>query len=422
MWWLYELFYVLGLIAYLPKAFLKKRLPHPGWRMRLGRYPKELLVTLNDKPSLWVHAVSVGEVQAASSLLPLLANAYPQYPLVVSSITPGGFALARKEVNPPRTAIYFPLDLHGCIVRSFAAFHPRVLLLMESELWPRVLSLAQAHHIPVIVVNGRISPRTFRRCRILHPLFRTFSSRVELFLMQSQRDAERLLELGVDSKKVRVTGNLKWDASAKSRPTKEEIQKASDQLKLQGIEPLLVAGSTHRGEEQALLKAFREIRSQLPALRCILAPRHLERLDEVEALAKREGFCVQRSSKVSSPVWDVALVDRFGELSRYYALSSVAFVGGSLIPHGGQNPLEPASLGRPVIFGHSMHNFAEIAHQLVSYRAARQLSDGENLTEALRLLILDPGSAESMGKRALELTQRFGGATHRTFEALHPYL
>ncbi|MBI2104338.1 MAG: 3-deoxy-D-manno-octulosonic acid transferase [Candidatus Omnitrophica bacterium] len=421
MWILYELLFAIGLLLYLPRAVWRRRLPHPGWTMRLGRYPEPVARALGGRRTIWVHAVSVGEVLAVRPLLTALRQAAPAEPLVLSTITPSGFSMAERHVGAGGVAVYFPLDLSLCASRALEALRPRLLLLMESELWPTVIRLAAARGVPVAVVNGRVSPRSFARYRLARPWVRSMLSRVAIFLMQSQADADRLLQLGAPQDRVRVVGSLKWDASLLARPDPEAVRQLAGRLGLGGRDMTLVAGSTHRGEEAAVLGAFQALRASRADARAVIAPRHLERLDEVERLARQAGFAVARLSQADGAGrWQVGLVDTWGQLPLYYGLASIVFIGGSLIPHGGQNPLEAASLGKPVVFGPSMHNFEAIAHQLLAHRAARQVASGEELSRALAELSLHDADAQAMGRRAEELTQEFQGATQRTLQALAP--
>ena len=423
MWLLYQLLLILGLLLYLPKALWRRRLPHRGWSMRLGRYPASIRQQLDGTPVIWLHAVSVGEVLAARPLLERLAQTRAQDPLVVSTITPSGFQLASTQITAAKAVIYFPLDFHRCVTRALDLLRPKLLLLMESELWPMAIHAAKARGVAIAVVNGRISPRTFARYRVVTRWLRGTLDRVDLWLMQSQLDADRVLWLGAAPAKVRVVGNLKWDASLSARPVPEALQAEAHRLGLNGRQSVVVAGSTHRGEEGLVLQAFASLRSAHPQARLIVAPRHLERLAEVEALVRDAGLTPQRlSADLPTSVWDVGIVDTFGQLPTYYGLASAVFIGGSLIPHGGQNPLEPASLGKPLLFGSSMHNFADIARQLLDRRAARQLRNGSELSAALQELLSDRPAAEAMGRRAQDVVEQSRGTTQRTLEALAPLL
>ncbi|MGH2670593.1 MAG: 3-deoxy-D-manno-octulosonic acid transferase, partial [bacterium] len=326
MWLLYEFLYLLGFLCYLPRALWRRRLPHPGWTMRLGRYPDRVVEPLRTTHPVWVHAVSVGEVLAARPVLRALAERKGQEPLVLSTITPAGFSVASQQ-GAPVVPVYFPLDLRGCVRRALDTLHPACVLLVESELWPTVLRLAASRGIPVAVINGRLSPRTFARYRLVRPWLRGVVGRVELFLMQSQADADRVLALGVPPARVRVTGSLKWDASLSARPSPQAVQETAARLGLGAETPVVVAGSTHRGEEPLILRAFQALRASHPALRLIVAPRHLERLAEVEDLLREAGVrAVRVSAAQPTTAWDVALVDAFGQLPLYYALAGVVVI------------------------------------------------------------------------------------------------
>ena len=423
MWWLYEVLLIIGLLSHLPKALWRRRLPHRGWAMRLGRYPQRVAETLGGRSSLWLHAVSVGETLAAQPLVTALTASYPALPLVFSTVTPSGFEVASKRLDNRGTVVYFPLDFQRCVHRALNTLQPRALLLMESELWPNMIRLARQRGIPVIVINGRISPRSFRRAQRLRSWVSSHLNQITLFLMQSQLDADHLLQLGVPASRMRVVGSLKWDASLAARPTTSLLTEAAAQLGLRNDESVVVAGSTHHGEEEAILDAVQAARALQNNIRLILAPRHLERLDDVEALCRRRGLTIVRTSQAASRhEWQVALVDVFGRLPRYYGLATVAVIGGSFIPHGGQNPLEPASLGKPIIFGPFMHNFAEIAQQLTAHHAARQLEHSDQLAPVLLELLTRPSEARAMGARAQALTEQSRGTVQRTLDALAPFL
>ena len=423
MWMFYEFLLLAAFMLYLPKALTRRRLPHRGWSMRLGRYPQSVRQRLDGRPTIWVHAVSVGEVQAARPLLQALLEAPAQDPIVLSTITHSGFAVAHQQASERILPVYFPLDLRPCVRRALDALQPRLLLLMESELWPLMIDRAQARGIPVVVVNGRMSARAFRRYRWGQPWVRRMMRQVSAWLMQTQEDADRVTALGAPQDRLHILGSLKWDASLGARPSESAIADLALRLGLNGQEQVLVAGSTHRGEEGPLVQAYQELRRTHAGARLILAPRHLERLGEVDDLVQYFGLTPRRlSSDAAGQAWDVGIVDTFGQLPLYYGMASAVFIGGSLIPHGGQNPLEAASLGKPVLFGPFMHNFSEIVQQLLQHRAARQLRDGTELQPALSALLSDAAQARAMGLRARELVERSRGATQRTLELLAPFL
>lgn len=422
MWWLYELLLIVAYVLYVPSAVWRRRLPHRGWSMRLGWYPRRIAERLAGRRSLWVHAVSVGETLSARPLVRELARRHPQQPIVLSTITKSGFAVAAPQVAEVGAAVYFPLDLRVCAGRALSTLQPAVLIFMESEFWPIVVRSAKARGIPIVVVNGRISPRAYRRYRLVAPLMAATLRRIDVFLMQAQADADRAIALGAPRNRVRVVGSLKWDASVGARPSDEDVRALAARLGVTLRDRVIVAGSTHRGEEAAVLRAFTEARQTFPFLRLIAAPRHLERLAEVEGLIRQAGFSPVRLSRVAATeAWVVGVVDTFGELPRYYALANLVFIGGSLIPHGGQNPLEAASLAKPIIFGPHMHNFADIAQQLLADQAAWQVRGSDELPAAVTRMLMSAAEAQAMGRRALELTERSQGALARTLEALQSF-
>ncbi len=424
MWLIYEFLLLLGLLVYIPKAVWRRRLPHRGWLMRLGRYPATVRERLGKGSAIWIHAVSVGEVMAAQPLIQKLLTNYPQTPLVVSTITPAGFQVASRIAGERVVVIFAPLDFRFAVRRALALIQPRIVLLMESELWPTLIQLTKARGIPLVVVNGRVSQRAYQRSLRVKRWLAPFVQRLDLCLMQTDADAKRLIRMGAVKERVQVLGNLKWDAGVAARPPQAAWDTLRHQLGLQPDEPVIVAGSTHRGEETELLNAFHTVRAGIHAARLIIAPRHLERVGEVEQLIRQRQLAGQRTSRLLETPgrWDVAIVDTLGQLPTYYGLATVVFVGGSLIPHGGQNPIEPASLGKPVLVGPWMHNFSEITERLLTHQAAWQVHSGSELTTHLTRLLTDGAAAAMMGRRAQELTEESLGCAQRTLDALSPFL
>lgn len=424
LWVLYEILLFLGLLVYLPRAIWRKRLPHRGWTMRLGRYPASLRRRLDGQRAIWIHAVSVGEVIATQPLIRALRAGHPDIPLALSSLTPAGFAVASRLLGEQGAAIVAPFDFRVTVGRALAVIQPRLLILVESELWPNLIRLTHVRRIPVVVINGRVSARAFRRYLRVKRWFAGMLDAVDLFLMQTEQDADRIIRMGAPPARVKVVGSLKWDASLVSRPTPAELSSLAQRLTLHDEEPLIVAGSTHRGEEAQVLDAFQAIRAQLGRARLVLAPRHLERIAEVEALIQSRGMRAQRISAIpsSGQSWEIALVDTLGQLPLYYGLAAAVFVGGSLIPHGGQNPLEPAGLGKAVVFGPSMENFADIVQQLLTHQACCQLRQPSDLASTLKGLLANPEEARLMGARAQALVERLSGTTKKTLHALKDFI
>lgn len=363
---------------------------------------------------VWLHAVSVGEAMAAAPLARLLVSRHPEVPLIASTTTETGRAVAEQRIAAARF-VFFPLDFRWAAARALTRLRPRLVLLTETELWPNFLAACAAQRIPVVLINGRISPRSFPRYRLVRRWFGRVLQDVRLFCMQSAADADRILALGAPAERVTVTGNLKYDLPA--------LEQAVDVPAIRaglGLPPrcrLVIAGSIHRGEDGPVIEAFRSAAASRRDLCLLVAPRHPERLEEVERLVVKAGVpCVRRSRlpAESARAGGVILLDTMGELARLYAAASVVFVGGSLIPHGGQNILEPAAYGRPILHGPHMGNFAEMRDRFREADAALQVADGPALAEGLQVLLDDAARAERMGQAGRAIVEAQRGATRRT--------
>jgi 3-deoxy-D-manno-octulosonic-acid transferase len=389
---------------------------------RLGRVPR--LKGLSGRPLIWIHAVSVGEVLAVSRLVKELDAALPEYFVAVSTTTRTGHALARERFGANRV-FYCPLDLPWAVRSYLNALQPRLLVLAETEFWPNLLAGCFRRRIPVAVVNARISDRSWPRYRRLRWLWKPFLSRLSRVLAQTPIDAERLKAIGCRPDRITVAGNLKFDVrAAKEAEATQLLKSLAPNLKF------IVAGSTLEGEESALLDAWPRLRESDPQLVLVLAPRHPERFEAVAALLKSSGIqWVRRSNwreppkstlKSLSP-GEIVLLDTIGELASVYSIASVAFVGGSLIPAGGHNPLEPAQFGVPIIMGLYYANFRAITDDLIAHNAIR-IAGKQDLAAALTELLIDRTAAEAMGKRARQVFEAQSGATSRCVTALRELL
>jgi 3-deoxy-D-manno-octulosonic-acid transferase len=395
-----------------------------GLRERLGMIRPELIRLSRERPVIWVHAVSVGEVLAISRLVKTLDAALPGYFIVISTTTRTGQALARERFGAERV-FYCPLDLPWAVRTYLKALQPRLLVLAETEFWPNLLSTCYRRGIPVAVVNARVSDRSWPRYRRLRRHWRPFLSRLSCVLAQSETDAERLKAIGCLPQRVTVSGNLKFDVRI------AEEAEATLQLKAlaQGLR-FVVAGSTLEGEEAALLEAWPRLLEADPQLAMVLAPRHPERFGAVAALLDKSGVAwVRRSDwraqmeEIIQPLkpGTIVLLDTIGELASVYSLASVAFVGGSLIPAGGHNPLEPAQFGVPIVMGPHYVNFRAITEDLLAHQAVRIAARGE-LAAVLIELLQEPSVAQAMGSRARQVFSSQAGATGRCVEALKELL
>jgi 3-deoxy-D-manno-octulosonic-acid transferase len=392
-----------------------------GLRERLGRVPGRLAAGSGGggRPLIWVHAVSVGEVLAVTRLVKRLDAALPEYFVAISTTTRTGQALARERFGVNRV-FYCPLDLPWAVRAYLKALKPHLLVLAETEFWPNLLNRCFRRGIPVAVVNARISDRSWPRYKMLRQLWKPLLGRLGPVLAQSQTDAERLIAIGCAPERVWVAGNLKFDVRAAEEADATRLLKA----KLAGLR-LVVAGSTLEGEETVLLEAWPKLLHVDAQLAMVVAPRHPERFAAVQALLEKSGNPWVRRSNLESaePLrsGEIVLLDTIGELASVYSLASVAFVGGSLVPAGGHNPLEPAQFGVPIVMGPHYANFVAITDSLRAHDALR-IAAKEKLAAALGELLRDRAAAEAMGARAREVFERQAGATERCVAALRALL
>jgi 3-deoxy-D-manno-octulosonic-acid transferase len=418
MYTLYRALLAAGLLLSLP-YWLLENLRHGKYRAglgeRLGRIPRRLRRD-QSQPTIWVHAVSVGEVLAVSGSIAELKTRLPGHRIVVSTTTDTGQKQARSRFGE-ENVFYVPLDFEFAIRPYLDVLRPELMVVAETEFWPNLLRLAHQSGAKIAIVNARISDRSLRGYLRFRPLLRRVLEHVHVFLAQTEDDARRLREVGAPSDRVRVSGNLKFDAPTPSVP--DIVASARKALHEAGGGPVLVCGSTVEGEEPLLLRAFENVLASHPRAVMILAPRHPERFDEVAGLLRQLGIRHWRRSlwNGGSVVGGVLLLDTIGELSALYALADIAFVGGSLVPRGGHNIIEPAQYGVPIVVGNHTENFRDIVGLFQSRGAVRVVGPAE-LPLVFMELIADPRQRATLGRRAEETLQSQKGATQRTVDAL----
>jgi 3-deoxy-D-manno-octulosonic-acid transferase len=390
-------------------------------RQRFGYLPVSF--NLDGEASIWIHAVSVGEALTARALVGDLKARYPRLRLFVSTTTVAGQQVAAREIKDADAVFYFPLDFPFIVNRTLRLVKPRLFVMMETEIWPNLLRACRREGVKTAVANGRISNRSYPRYRLIRPLFRRVLGDVDRFCVQSDESAARLIDLGADPSRVTVTGNLKFDslpASAAAGPDRA-MHRVERFFRVPEGRPVIIAGSTMRGEELMVLRAFERMRASEPRTLLVIAPRHPERFDEVERLARDEGFRTLRRSQLTidgEPSADVVVLDTIGELAHLYRLATIVFVGGSLVPTGGHNILEPAVYGRPIVFGPHMQNFKEIAGTFLEAGAAVQVRDEWELQDAFRALLVDGARRQALGRAAQGLVDVNHGARERTLDAI----
>jgi 3-deoxy-D-manno-octulosonic-acid transferase len=376
---------------------------------------------------IWIHALSVGEVLSAEPLIKAAQSRWPHQSIAVSVTTATGYDIAR-EILPEGmvTLFYFPYDFSLAIHRIVKAVNPALVIIVETDLWPVFLMEMQRRHIPVFLVNARLSPRSYRNYsrlgRLVRPILNIFAS----VCVQSLADAQRFIRLGLIPSKVKVTGNVKYDQllGAHSRSSREDDPAA---LSLQADQQVWVAGSTHPGEEAILLRAFAKLKQEFPQLLLIVAPRDPMRSSQIRQIALKQRLRVDMLTKLTPEGivhsgLDVLIIDTLGLLKRLYGLATIAFVGGSLVPCGGHNPIEPAAYACPILFGPDMTDFREVAQLIMDSEGALQVADDMTLFETAYRLLSNPGYCQKMGQNAHQTIQRSRGAVKRSLDVIEPYL
>jgi 3-deoxy-D-manno-octulosonic-acid transferase len=429
--WLLNLVYLALLAVVLPYRFVVRRKGIPGWRQKfLGHVPRRE----GNRPCLWLHAVSVGEVMQLQPVLAALARSRPDLELVISTTTPTGFEVARQRY-PGCTVFYFPFDFSWAVNAALSRINPTAIALVELELWPNFVLAAARRRVPLALVNGRISERSYRGYRRINPVMRSMLRRFDVLAVQTKSYACRLIDLGADRACVHVTGSIKFDGVETNRANLRTAE-LREFFGLHENDLVFVAGSTQDPEERFAIESYSSLRTKHPRLRLILVPRHKERFDAVAQLVTQEfnlpllrRSSAQRNGAPSSPraaslgsalahKRPILLLDTLGELSACWGLASIAFVGGSLTQRGGQNMIEPAGYGAAVLFGPNTWNFKDVVELLVSHEAALVVRSSAELTARLEELLAKPARAMALGTRARELVTAQRGATARTVELL----
>ncbi|HEX4566343.1 MAG TPA: 3-deoxy-D-manno-octulosonic acid transferase [Vicinamibacterales bacterium] len=391
-------------------------------RQRFGYLP--ISFNLDGEESIWIHAVSVGEVLTARALLPQLRERYPRYRLFLSTTTMTGQQIARNSLQLVDEVFYFPFDLRFIVNRTLRLVKPKLFVMMETEIWPNLLRACRQNGVRTALVNGRISSRSYPRYRLARPLFRRVLDNVDRFCMQGEESARRIIDMGADPDRVVVTGSLKFDSLELPGTTAGADRGRNRVLRYFRIapdRPVIIAASTLKGEEEPVFEAFQRIRARVPDTLLIIAPRKPERFDEVEQIARRGGWRVARRSELpvdAEPRQDVVVLDTIGELAPLFQVGTAVFVGGSLVDQGGHNIIEPAVFGKAIVFGPYMQNFAEIARAFVENDAAIQIRTPRELEHALLGLLNDPVRRARLGAAARALVEANRGARGKTMAAI----
>jgi 3-deoxy-D-manno-octulosonic-acid transferase len=418
---------ILTLLAFaalplLSVALLLGKRYREGLSERLGFYPRPVREAFRGTRAIWIHAASVGEVLSCGRLALELKLRSPGCRILLSTATAAGARIAVKMVRAADGVIFFPLDHPWCVHRALSVFDPSVVIFLEAEVWPNFLRAAHRKGIPAILLSGRLSAGSFRRYARFRFFFSDVFGRWSAAGMQTAEDARRMVELGVEPQKVSVTGNLKhapWTPEALGKSVLHSTGPDG------AARRVLVAGSTHRGEEELLLDAFLALKPRFPTLQMVLAPRHPHRFPEVDRLLKKRGIRYLKQSRPNGrreEAPDVIFLDTLGDLPAFYPLAEVAFVGGSLVDAGGHNILEPARCGKPVVFGPYMRNFFDMAQEVKVKGGGIEVRSREELVQRLSDLLDDPERAARMGEAAFQALNGDRGVIRRSLELVGRYL
>ncbi|HBO97414.1 MAG TPA: 3-deoxy-D-manno-octulosonic acid transferase [Candidatus Omnitrophica bacterium] len=416
MFIVYDIIFLIFAMACLPYLILKGKW-HAGLWTRFG---SGLIKDSGEKRTIWVHAVSVGEVLVVLNLVQKIRQKFPRYNIVLSTVTATGHALASRELQGQSQVIYAPLDFSWVVRKYIAVLNPVLYISAETEIWPNLFTCLHARNVPIVEVNGRISDQAFAGYRKVSFLTRRVLRDVRLLCMQSREDARRIIRLGADAKKVRVAGNLKFDNLAKGPAIRK------DALGFSGEDRVFIAGSTYPGEEEIMVEAYRSLKAEFPRLRLVIAPRRVERADEIARLCGREGLTSRRfsdnSGKRMVDARQVLIVDQIGYLRDLYALADVVFVGKSLRGRGGQNMIEPLAFGKPTLVGPHTENFRDVVRIFMSGGALIEVRTPQALVWQLRDLLKDPQRCVTIGQAAQTEIAKHQGATETTVKAIEEIL
>ncbi|MCH4166235.1 MAG: 3-deoxy-D-manno-octulosonic acid transferase [Megasphaera sp.] len=430
MYWLYNILllcYWASLVPVLIYRLIREEGFYQRIKQSIGYLPPDLKEKISDRHAIWIHAASVGEIVAASPIVREMRKTHPNEVIIVSVVTATGFRMAHQIIKGADGILYFPLDLPYLTNRILSIVNPKIIVLVETEIWPNFLRIADRKHIPVMMMNGRISQRSAMRYHMITFFTRRVLSSIRIFSMQSRIDAQYIIDIGADPEKVIVTGNTKYDQTY-GIVTEEEKKRFLHELGFkEGVYPIFIAGSTHKGENSAVYRAFNTIRSQFPEAKLIIAPRYIYQAD----LIRDEGInnkvvMVKRSDmkagKHVDNVYDGVILDTIGELGRVYSLGDLIFVGGSLAHVGGHNILEPAAHGKPIVVGPNMFNFVEIFDLLSSRGACVMVkNEGEFIDTCLDILV-HKERAQKMKQACVEVVRENQGATKKNLAELQRLL
>ena len=411
----YDFLYAIFALIYFPFLIVRGKF-HKDFSVRFGIFPLDLQGLIKNKKNIWIHAVSVGEILAIVGLIDKLKAISSQYQIVCSTVTATGYTLAQEKLKDKAIVVYAPLDFSGVVERYVRLIKPRLYIAAETEIWPNLYRALNKSQIPIAMINGRISDQSFGGYQLVPLFIKNTLRHVTIFCMQTESDAERIVALGADPQKVQTLGNLKFDNAT---------PQISVKLEDWGYDPgawLLIAGSTHPGEEKILLEGYERLRGQFPQLRLVIAPRHIERSSQIIRLIEAKGFQAKRFSEfpvaAGNSAKTIVVVDTIGHLRTLYSLATIVFVGKSLTGKGGQNIIEPASLGKAIIVGPHTENFKDVVRIFLENKALVQVQSSEEFFRELKDVLENSERREQLARQAKQVVEKNQGTTERIVEAL----
>ncbi|MFH0839012.1 MAG: 3-deoxy-D-manno-octulosonic acid transferase [Candidatus Omnitrophota bacterium] len=423
MVYIYSILLIIFSVISLPFLFVKGKL-HRGILYRFC-ITKNILKDVITKKIIWVHGVSVGEISLSKPIIEVIREQYPASQLIFSTITKTGNILAKKYIaKNAEQVIYFPFDLKGVVKKFLDRIRPSVVMLLETEIWPNFIYECHRRNIPVLLINGRISDGAFKRYMVIQGLLQHVLEKISLFCMQDEISKAKIITLGAPQERVAVVGNIKFDVTLDEQYVPEKLVILKEYLRARSRK-FFIAGSTHPKEEEKLISVFKKIRQEYPRLFFLIAPRHIERSHNILKEVIRYGFKGSLYSSLGRALKedeDVLILDVIGELRYLYGLADVVFIGGSLVPHGGQNLIEPAVFGKPILVGPYMDNFKDVTKIFLDSDAVIQVKDEDGLYKALLKLLHNPQIMETVGRNAKEVVSRNRGIAMRLMNFIKPYV
>ncbi|MCF7816400.1 MAG: 3-deoxy-D-manno-octulosonic acid transferase [Kiritimatiellales bacterium] len=425
LWIVYNLLFPVVFLIMLPK-FLRRMLKRGGYfqhfEQRVGHFGHNTKAQLREHPRVWVHAVSVGEIYVALSFIKAYRAAHPDTFFALSTTTSTGHAIGLKEIDPRDVLFYFPVDLPVIIRKVLRIVNPVRLILVEGEFWPNLIRLADKQGIPVSLINGRMSERSFKGYRKLKSLTADVLRRIDPICVQGEIDAERMIGIGAPPANVHIMGTVKFDVAERNPAGEQVAQEVMRTIGIAEDRVVLLGGSTWPGEESVLCELYKKLRPRHPELFLVLVPRHVERAEDIVQCLGAHGLAFQRRSQLGtfsgegSP--DVLFVDTTGELGHFYSVADIIFVGKSLLEHGGQNPIEPALCGKAVVVGPHMENFPSVMPVFIQEKALVQVEDIQSLETAIEGLLADGTARAALGERAARVVADNRGMIQKTVQLL----